>query len=104
LDLFFQIYKQLKFNVFQEDWTIKNWKFAIRTFADSCRDISDYVPSIFHNGVQGPMLNKTRQSFSVVTFEPWLKGCEWRPLIGNFFWHRMGITFNERPFVSNLKT
>jgi len=60
LDLYFQNYKHLKFDVFQEDWTKKNWKLAVGTFADSYCNISDYIHSMFRNGVQGPMLNKTR--------------------------------------------
>jgi len=34
--------------------------------------LSEYFHSVFCNELQGSMLNKTRHSFSLVTFEPWL--------------------------------
>jgi len=48
------------------------WSFAVGTSTDCHSLISEYFHSLFCIKVQGSMLNKTKQSFSLMTFEPWL--------------------------------
>jgi len=48
------------------------WRFAVGTSTECHSFISEYFHSIFCSKVEGSMLNKTTQSFSLVTFEPCL--------------------------------
>jgi len=48
------------------------WSFVVGTSTDYHSFISEYFHSIFCSKVEGSTLNKTTQSFSRVTFEPWL--------------------------------
>jgi len=46
--------------------------FAVGTSTECHSFVSEYFYSIFCSRVEGSMLNKTTQSFSLVTYEPWL--------------------------------
>ena len=49
-----------------------SWSFAVGTSTHCHSFISEYFHSIFCSKVEGSVLNKTTQSFSLLTFEPWL--------------------------------
>jgi len=65
--MYFRNYEHLTFWCFSRIGPKKSWNFAVGTSTDWHSFISEYFHSIFCSKVEGSMLNKTTQSFSLVT-------------------------------------
>jgi len=71
-DLYFRNYEHLKLMFFKRIGPKKSWSSVVGTSTNCHSFISEYFHSLFCSKVEGSMLNKTTQSFSLVTFKPWL--------------------------------